>query len=624
MLVFDLETNGLLDTLDRIHCMVVSDGTERIKYRPEEVVEGVRKLQAAIMNDKPIAGHNVINFDIPAIQKIFPWFNVPKEKRHLVVDTLVLSRLIYTNLKDKDAGLLRSGRLPGKLFGSHSLKAWGYRLGEKKGTYAEDTEDAWAIFTDEMLDYNEQDVILTELLLEKLSGHAYSKKAVDIEHEAAWLLSQQERNGYPFNHDKAEKLEVELRSRAAVLSAELFKEVPPIPDKDFIPKRTDKKKGYVAGVPVKRFKDFNPNSRQQIEWILTKHFEYLPDNEELFDDDGNNRLKIDDITFKYIKNDDSCPEGLRKLAAIFEEYLMVTKRLGQLADGKQAWLKCLKDDGYIHGSVNPNGAVTGRATHSHPNVAQVPKCGSPYGKECRSLFTVPPGWYQAGVDASGLELRCLAHFMYPYDNGVYVDTVVNGDIHTMNQQAAGLPTRDNAKTFIYAFLYGAGDAKIGKIVNGTAKEGKKLKREFLKKTPAIAQVKKAIENALVADSDKGRVVKWNRKYLKGLDGRQLHVRSLHSALNMLLQSAGALICKRWIVRLEERLIERGLKHGWDGDFAFMVWCHDEVQVACRTGRIAEIVVEEAQKAMEDTRDYFNFRVPLGTEGKIGKNWAECH
>lgn len=624
MLIFDLEANGLLDTLTKIHCLVISDGNERTCYRPHEVEEGVKRLYNAVMSGEEIIGHNIIDYDIPAMNKVFPWFTVPYNKRSFVVDTLVLSRLIYSNINDIDAGMLRSGKLPGKLYGSHSLKAWGYRLGELKGTYAEDTEDAWAVFSEEMLTYNEQDVVVTQKLYEKLKSKNYSPIAIALEHQAQWLMCQQERNGFPFDEAKARELEVTLRSRAAILDAQLRKAVPPIPDKIFIPKKDNKARGYKAGVPVQKYKDFNPNSRQQIEWVITKHFGYVPDNEELFDDEGRTRLKIDDVTFGYLKNDEAAPKEVRELSAIFEEYLMVSKRLGQLADGRQAWLSCVGEDGNIHGSVNPNGAVTGRATHSQPNVAQVPRVGSPYGKECRELFRVPEGWVQAGIDACGLELRCLGHFMYPYDNGEYAHTVVYGDIHTLNQQAAGLPTRNDAKTFIYAFLYGAGDAKIGKIVGGDAKDGKRLKKEFLAKTPAIAQLKKAIENALVAESHHGQIKKWKRKYLKGLDGRILHVRSLHSALNLLLQSAGALICKKWIVRLEERLIERGLKHGWEGDFAYLAWVHDEVQVACRTKDIAEIVVAEAQNAMRDTQAFFNFRVQLDTEGKIGLNWAECH
>jgi DNA polymerase-1 len=617
----------------------------RTRYRPHEVEASVDRLYDALEAGEMISGHNIINYDIPAINKIYPKFYVPRSKRYLVLDTLVLSRLIYTNLKDLDAPLLRSNKLPGKLFNSHSLRAWGHRLGVLKGDFAlhtEEDEEKWAVFTDEMLDYNEQDVVVDTVLLKRLEAKGYSPMAIKLEHEVAWLMAQQQRNGFPFNIKKAKELEIVLRSKLAELEVKLLQTVPPIPDKDFIPKRDNKRLGYKAGVVVKRFKEFNANSRQQIEWIVTKYYGYHPDELEIYNIskdarkdhtedqlleqvlNGKYALKIDDETFTYIKNDDNCPEGLRDLAGLFEEYLLLSKRLGQLADGKQAWLKCVKEDGMIHGSVNPNGAVTGRATHSHPNVAQVPASKSPYGHECRELFEVPEGWYQVGVDASGLELRCLAHFMYPYDNGVYADAVVNGDVHTLNQIAAGLPTRDNAKTFIYGFLYGAGDAKIGKIVKGTKATGTKLKKSFLAKTPAIMNLKQAIENQLVAEMYRGRVRKWKRKYLKGLDGRHLHIRSLHSALNTLLQSAGALICKKWIVLTEEMMIEKGYVHGWDGDFCLMAWIHDEQQVACRSLEIAEDLVKIAQAAMRKTQEFFNFRVQLDTDAKIGKNWAECH
>lgn len=472
-----------------------------------------------------------------------------------------------------------------------------------------------------MLTYCVQDVVVTKKLYEKLMSKNYPQEPITLEHQAQWLMAKQERNGFPFYVFAAQELEVELRSRSSTLDAILRQQVPPIPDKVFTPKRDNKTKGYFKGVPIQKYKDFNPNSRQQIEWLIKNHFKYLPNNEELFEE-GTDRLKIDDITFGYLKADPDAPEALRKLAGVFEEYLMITKRLGQLIDGKYGWLKCVKEDGRIHGSVNSCGAVTGRATHAAPNVAQVPSIGSPYGKECRSLFTVPEEWYQAGVDASGLELRCLAHFMYPYDNGAYAHEILNGDIHTANQLAAGLPERNQAKTFIYAFLYGAGDAKIGKIVHGDAKDGKRLKREFLSKTPAIADLKAAITNALVAEEFRGRVIRWKRRYLKGLDGRPLHVRSIHSALNLLLQSAGALICKKWIILLEENLIAQGLDHG--KDFQYMAWVHDEVQIACRTKEIAETVVKVAQDSMRQAQDFFGFRVQLDTEGKIGKNWCDCH
>lgn len=620
---FDIETNGLYKDVSTAHCMVIKIDDQILHYRHAEGVhQGALKLLDVLKAGGTIVGHNIINYDIPVLEKLYPDFRVPRDLRGSVMDTLVLCRLMFGDIGDRDFALIRTGRLPAKLRGSQTLKAWGYRLGELKGTYGEETEDAWAEFSEEMLKYNEQDVIVTEKLFEFLTDHnkSYPLRAIILEHKAQWLMSQQERNGFTFDVLAAQQLEVELRGKVADLDVTLRKIVPQVPDKIFIPKRDNKRLGYEAGVPIQRYKDFNPNSRQQIEWLFKNHYGYQPDNEELYEDE---RLKIDDITFKYIKADPKASDEVRSLAAVLEEYLMLNKRLGQLADGRYAWLKMVWPDGKIHGSVNPCGAVTGRATHSNPNVAQVPRVGTPYGKECRSLFKVPEGWTQAGIDACGLELRCLAHFMYPYDHGAYAHEVVHGDIHTANQMAAGLPERNQAKTFIYAFLYGAGDEKIGKIVGGDAADGKRLKKKFLAQTPALAQLRAAIENTLVEKRGRnGQITKWRRKYLKGLDGRPLHVRSIHSALNTLLQSAGALICKQWIVRAEERLLALGLDHG--KDFQFMAWIHDEYQCACRTDEIAEIVVREAQAAMRDTQEIFHFRVQLDTEGKIGKNWCDCH
>lgn len=623
MLIFDIETDGLLDTMTKIHCLSISDGHHNITgYRPEEVEAGVKRLWEAVNNGEGICGHNIINFDIPAIHKIYPWFEIPRDKRKFVVDTLVLARLVFSNISESDYGAFRRKEMPGSLIGLHTLKAYGYRLGVYKGTYAEDTEDAWAMFNEDMLKYNKQDVVVTEALYEKELAKHYPEAAIDLEHKAQWLMTKQEQNGFPFDIKGAKELEKTLRDRAAIVSSKIKDLAPPIPDKVFIPKRDNKRLGYKAGVPVQRYKEFNPGSRQQIEWVIRTHYGYSPQNEELYAEDG--RLKIDETTFHFMAKDEEAPEAIRTLAPLFEEQLMLTKRLGQLADGTQAWLKCVKGDGKIHGRVNPNGTVSGRATHSQPNVTQVPHNASPYGKECRSLFGVPKGWIQAGIDACGLELRCLSHFLYPYDNGAYANEVVHGDIHTANQKAAGLPTRDGAKTFIYAFLYGAGDAKIGKIVGGDATDGKRLKKKFLAGTPAISSLRNTIKKCLIAEEYHGKIIKWRRKYLKGLDGRHLHVRSIHSALNLLLQSAGALVCKYWIVRTEERLLARGLTHGWNGDFALMAWVHDEQQIACRTPEIADIVIAEAQAAMRDTQAHFHFRVQLDTDGMKGGNWYDCH
>ena len=632
MLIFDIETDGLLKEVKVLHCMCIYDTkTDQMhRFDPTTVQQGVEMLQKEIDEGGCLCGHNIINYDIPALEKLYGNFKVPYDKQGNVVDTLVLARLIYSNIDVVDLGFMKSGKLPKKLYKSHKLMAWGYRLGILKGTYGEQ-EDAWAVYNPEMLDYNEQDVWVTKALWEKLNKATYSQKAIELEHQVAWLMSKQERNGFKFDYATAQQLAESLQARQSVLQAKLLAKIPEIPDKVFIPKRDNKRLGYKAGVPIQKYKTFNPNSRPQIEYVFRTMYNYSPDNLDLYDipdmDDDpkveNYRLKMDDETLNFIKNDEGCPADLREVAAILQESLMLKKRLGQIADGSHAWLDAYdQDDGCIHGHVIPNGAVSGRATHSSPNVAQVPHVGSPYGAECRALWN-SGDWWQAGIDACGLELRCLAHFMSPYDDGKYAHTILNGDIHTMNQQAAGLPERNQAKTFIYAFLYGAGDAKIGKIIGEDAAAGKKIKRKFLKATPAIKNLRDAVQNVLV-ETERGRVTRWKRKYLKGLDGRLLHVRSPHSALNLLLQSAGALVCKKWIVRTEERLIGRGLRHGWDGDFAYMAWVHDEIQVACRTQEIAEIVIEEAQGAMRDAQSFFGFRMQLDTEGKIGRNWSDCH
>jgi DNA polymerase I-like protein with 3'-5' exonuclease and polymerase domains len=276
-------------------------------------------------------------------------------------------------------------------------------------------------------------------------------------------------------------------------------------------------------------------------------------------------------------------------AELLSEYLMLNKRIGQLATGKQAWLK-LEKKGKIHGRVNHMGAVTSRCTHSNPNTAQIPSVGAPYGKECRELFIAPSGYSLLGADASGLELRCLAHYMAAYDDGAYADVVLNGDIHTANQLAAGLDSRNQAKTFIYGFLYGSGDEKTGQIIGKGAKEGRAIKKKFLKKLPAL-------------------------KLLK--DGRIIPVRHSHASLNTLLQSSGALVCKMWYVFVSDALKKARL------DARIVAFVHDEVQVVVKKGQEDE-AGRVILKCMRDVEEHFKFRCRLDSEYKYGRNWADTH
>lgn len=585
--VFDIETDGFLDVCTKIHSLVLKNvDTDEVFSCAAEgkhlaVSSGLEMLKEA---DRVI-GHNIISFDLQVLKKLFG-IEIPLEK---VVDTMVLGRLVYPDTSDWDGVLMKTGALPKKLFKKHTLEAWGYRLGNYKG----DFEGPWDNWSETMQEYCEQDVEVTHTLYKKLLSKGIDQRAFTLEHKVRALCTKMERNGWPFDEEKAVKLYAHLAQKRDELTRQLQEVFPP---KTVTKQLKTKVKETI--VP------FNPGSRQQIAQRLTEMHGWKPIE---FTDSG--QAKVDETILSSLPY----PE-----AKLLSEYMMVQKRIGQLAEGDNAWLKLVKE-GRVHGGYNTNGAVTGRATHINPNIAQVPAGKSEYGHECRELFTVPPGWKQFGADTSGLELRCFAHYQAPYDGGYYVKVVTEGDVHTTNQQAAGLPTRDNAKTFIYALIYGAGDWKIGTIINKGKAAGAALKKRFISKVPGYGKLKRAVEGIL-----KARKVNEKRQYLTGLDGRQLSIRSDHSALNTLLQSAGAIICKYWIVRIEERLIEKGYKHGWDGDFVFLGWIHDEVQIAIRDEALAPVLGEIVNASIKDAETFFRFLCPLATEWKLGNNWAETH
>lgn len=580
--VFDLETDGLLiNEVSTVHCLVLKDvNSGEILSFTEDWKEGAKLLEYADV----IIGHNIIKYDIPVLEKLLGTF----KPKGLIRDTLVCTRLIWADVKQND--FTRDG-FPRKLIGSHSLEAWGHRLGNHKGDY----DGGWEVFNEEMLTYCVQDVELTCDLWNRVVKKEYSEQAIELEHAVAALIWEQEKNGFAFDVESASKLYGQLLGRKLELSEELKSVFPNWEVRTpFTPKVNNKKRGYVKGVPTYKVKEieFNPGSRDHVANRLKELRGWEPKD---FTNDG--KPKVDEKILAKLPY----PE-----AKVLVEYYTLIKRLGQLGDGSQAWLK-VERGGRIYGSVNTNGAVTGRATHAYPNVAQVPSVGAPYGRECRELFTASQGRSLVGVDVSGLELRCLAHYMAKYDGGAYGETVVNGDIHTANQKAAGLETRPQAKTFIYGFLYGAGAAKMGEIVKAGAKEGAQLKKRFLNKLPALSTLIDRVQEAS------------QRGYLVGLDGRHLRVRSSHAALNTLLQSAGSLICKQWMVEFHNALLEKG----WTEDCKQVAWVHDEIQLDVKVGMeddIGKLAVECVKRAGE----YFKFRCELDGEYNKGSNWADTH
>lgn len=616
MILFDIETNGLLDPkrnkdgsitppLSKVHCLVIYDTTTGTysRFRGDDVRTGLNVLSAA----PSIGGHNIIKFDLPALERVFGW-----KYDGDVYDTLVVSRLAFADIKDDDYKRFRKGEFPSNLISSHSLKAWGYRLGCLKGTYAEDTEDCWAEWSEEMEDYCHQDVQVTFVLYETLQKQKCTPVSTWLEHEFCKVIARQEHRGVCFDIDGGEELLVEIldkREQAGTKLKEVFGswqvELNPL-----IPKRDNKKLGYKVGVPVRKFKtvEFNPASRDHIANRLIALHGWKP---TAFTDGG--KPKVDEKIISKL----SYPE-----VPYILDYLLLDKRLGQLSEGDNAWLKMARLEGRtkqgrriarIHGSVNTCGAVTGRCTHAYPNLAQVPKVGTRYGKECRSLFIPSEGMVLVGCDAAALEIRCLAHYMARYDGGSYAKTAVEGkqadstDVHTVNQRAMGAPTRDAAKTKFYAYLYGAGDKALG---NGSVQEGKKLRNNLQRGLPALGKLVETVKK-----------VARERGYLIGIDGRKLHVRSLHAALNTLLQSAGALVMKQALVIADWLLQAEGLVPGVDYEFVLNI--HDEMQAEVLP-QYAEKVGEIMASAIHGAGQYFNFRCPLAGEYKIGQNWAETH
>jgi DNA polymerase I len=547
-IVLDIETNS---THDKIWMCV----TRNIETDEVVVWKAASGLQKYLASCDLIIMHNGINFDAPVLRK--NW-NVTM-KLSQVYDTLIASRLLNPSLE-----------------GGHSLDAWGQRLGYPKGDFSD-----WdGGYSKEMEEYCIQDTKVTrEVYIHLITAFCinnFSQRSIDLEHNVQAIITKQEENGFKLDEPKALQLLAELKTKLDVIQTEM---------QSIFPAKVESGRISKLGKPLKDIvTPFNPGSRQQIAerliekgWKPTKHTE-------------KGSVIVDEAVLATL----DFPE-----AKTLAEYMMLQKRIGQI----ESWLDSLKSDGRVHGRVITNGAVTGRMTHMSPNMAQVPNSGSPYGHECRELWTVEKGNALVGIDASGLELRMLAHYM---NDDVYTHEVVSGDVHTANQTAAGLQTRNQAKTFIYAFLYGAGSTKIGTIVGGSAKEGQKLIDSFLQNTPKLKELREKVARVY---AQKGR--------LPGLDGRQLLVRSEHSALNTLLQGAGAIVMKQALVNFVSYLKKNKIS------YKLVANVHDEIQcevpeaVAEQVGKFGVLAIEQAGKD-------FEMRCPLTGEYKVGKNWKETH
>jgi len=555
--IFDIETTM---TADKIWCIVCKHENTYYQFTDGK---NLNRFEEFAKQTKEFIGHNIIGFDVPVVQK---FLGADIFKNCKLTDTLVLSRLLNPILE-----------------GGHSLKNWGTKLGTNKIEF-----EQFDFLSDDMLKYCRNDVALTEklykFLVRKMTDFGES---IELEHNVAKIIQKQHENGFLIDVVSAYGLQAKFQEDMNDLTTEVRKSFPPEKiEETFIPKVNNKARGYVKGVPFTKvkYKEFNLGSRQQIGERLMK-LGWKPKKKT---DKGH--VIVDEKVLSDIKN---IPE-----AALINKFLLLQKRIAQVS----SWIEAIREDGRVHGKVITNGTVTGRMSHQSPNMAQIPAVYSPYGKECRALWIPRKQFKLVGVDASGLELRMLAHYM---NDEEYINEVVNGDIHTANQNAAGLESRDKAKTFIYAFIYGAGSKKIGSIIGGTERDGERVKEKFLRATPSLRSLREKVERVA------------QRRWVKGLDGRKIIIRHPHAALNTLLQGAGAIVMKYALTLLEEYVNNKRIK-------AFpVVNVHDEFQYEVEESQ-AEEFGKIAVQAIIDAGNKLKVRCPLNGEYKIGNNWSETH
>jgi DNA polymerase-1 len=661
--VGDIEADGLLDTITKVHCIVLyeieTDKYLRFNDQPHPYVKhGSIADSIELMNKADrLYFHYGHGYDYLALKLLYPSF-MPKATA--LYDTHTMARAVFRDIKSIDFKAVRTGKrhpdfMKMQLLGTHKLKAWGYRLGVLKSSIADDTgETDWSEWTPEMEDYCVQDVIVTVRLLDFLTTdtlllrHPWECHALDNHFQH--IMSRQERQGFAFNEGAANEMYADLQSQLKTIEKELRDVIRPFYKRGaiFTPKRDNTKSGYVAGRSLSKIDltEFKPSSRDHIQDRLQQLYGWKP---TAYGNDG--KASVDESVLS------SLPYPLiPKLL----NFLVLSKTIGQLATGKLAWLKFVRD-GRIHGRIDAMGCITWRCSHSKPNLGQVPsvatydpshaKSGTPiygikgkFGADCRSLFTVPDGHTLCGHDGSGLELRCLGHYMAKYDGGDYSREVVDGDVHTVNQRAIGLRERKSSKVWIYAYLYGSGDGLLGKITladmtpedqraffdehghsgekleKALASLGRKGRSSIADKIPALGK--------LIADVKKKAKAQGQ---LRAIDGRVIKIRAAHSALNAVLQSAGAIIMKRWLVILDQDMQDAGyLPYQWvargeaaTASYEFVANVHDEAQT-----EVKDIAVDAYHKAAVEAfpkaGDYYKFRAPITGEGKCGRVWTDTH
>ena len=412
---------------------------------------------------------------------------------------------------------------------------------------------------------------------------------VELEHKVAQILTEQELYGWRFDEAAARELESTLRQELESLKKVLRDRHPYVFGEEFTPRRPNKTQGYFTGASFTRLKETNPTSRDHIAYILKKFYGWVPTEKT---DKGKD--VVDEIVLKDIGSE---------IALQFFRCLELTKLIGMLTEGVNAWLKLVRKDRiHHHCSV---ACATHRMAHRKPNLGQVPS-----DLTFRKLFRASPGYVMVGADLAGIELRMLAHYLAKFDGGRYGHVLLNGDIHQENADKIGI-SRRLVKTVTYAFLYGAGDEKIGlsydaQLSKDKAKEkGAEIRQAYMDAIPGLETLVKATKTAA------------QRGYIRSIDGRHISVDSGHKALNFVLQSSAGCIAKRWMLLTHEAIYRAQLEAH---QLAFI---HDELQFETKPPFIDDLKFA-LQWAAAHAGEYYNLRIPIAADATSGETWAHTH
>ena len=413
---------------------------------------------------------------------------------------------------------------------------------------------------------------------------------VSLEHQVAEILTTQQLHGWYFDEPAARQLESTLRKEYEKTCRVLRKRFPFVAGSEFTPKRNNARQGYILGATFTKLKELNPTSRDHIAWILTQHCGWKP---TLTTSTG--KPVVDETVLKDIGTD---------IALQFLTLLDLTKKLGMISEGVNAWQKLCTTSSRIHHHCSV-ATQTFRAAHRSPNLAQVPS-----DERFRRLFTASPNLRMVGSDLSGIELRMLAHYLARWDRGRYAEVLLHVDIHQENADKIGI-SRKLVKTVTYAFLYGAGDIKIGHSYDKqlsqskAKKKGQEIRKAYVDAIPGLKELLEAVHKA----SEKG--------YIRGLDKRKILVDSKHKSLNYLLQGSAAIVAKKWMVITHDHIKEMDLCCNQLG------FIHDELQFECSPEYVDDLKSLLILSAVE-SGEYYNMRIPIAAEATDGLNWADTH